>query len=412
MAVTGLNGQVTILSQGFEVSCANASNAFYTGCVPGWISTNGTPDIKSDYSGVTPFEGQKYAHMYVHERWDCSPTDRGEGIALNQNFVAGTTYYLSFALRSYPGSTKTVKWVLTGGRANNTGDSNSCSAGEVTPAIMETDEVVWQASNYQSSSWQTFNISFTPTTNHTQLWFRASNYTPSPLNDDILTHLFLDGVGLQYDPNDCMADFEILPGDNCTYYLFNTSTPSSADCPSDCQSPIPVTKWSVTDLQDPYARVVSGNSYNMVFTPSCNGYYMVCLTIEDCTGCVHTTCKYLYVNCTMCTCQPGPDPCVGANDPNSFDSQSKNLTGVEEFSIYPNPATTKVEIETKYQRVSEKPLAIEVFDMYGKVVRTDKIDRDEIRKTLNINDLPAGVYMIRISEDGVMLHTEKLLIGK
>ncbi len=421
----GLNisiGQVITASAGFEHGddCPSLAYSFFNGCIPGWISTHGSPDTYSNY-GFGPAEGEKYAHMYVAEKPTCENyggQDRGEGIAWNMSFNAGTTYHMTFAIRSLYGPTRLVQWVLTDGRPNQ-GSSTFCSPQELVPPLSGTDQVVWQSNFFShEGDWQILTIDFTPVTNHSQLWFRASNHTASPVNDEISTFLFLDAISISYTPpppTDCQANFEVLNcGENdCAYYLFNTSTPSSTPCPDEACNPIKTTKWSVRDLQDPYARIVTSTNYNFIFYPSCNGFFQVCLTIEDCNGCVSTMCQTIQVSCTMCYCVQGWDPCSGVTgDPDPNEDHLKSSGDAGEFSIYPNPASTEVEIETGYARTTQMPLEIALYDLHGKVVRTSTISAEESRKTLDINGLPAGVYMIRISEDGALLHTEKLLIGK
>ncbi len=75
---------------------------------------------------------------------------------------------------------------------------------------------------------------------------------------------------------------------------------------------------------------------------------------------------------------------------------------IEGFNLYPNPVTTgKVYIETK----ANAPKKILIFDVLGtKVVETTIIGRE-----LNLSDLDAGVYVLRVMEKDKTA-TRKLII--
>jgi hypothetical protein len=81
-----------------------------------------------------------------------------------------------------------------------------------------------------------------------------------------------------------------------------------------------------------------------------------------------------------------------------------NITSVEEnfidevsFSIYPNPASTTVNIN--YLLNSESDVQVSVFNVTGNLIRA--IDLGTLREqahnlTLNISDLRNGMYFVRI----------------
>ena len=171
------NGQN--VSEGFETnSCSNASQAFYIGCFPDWINVSGSADVSSNQSGVSPYSGSRYVHMYSnYEGFNCSSTPRrAESIALNYNFQAGQTYTINYALRWLEVSschTLETKWVLTNNRANQIGGTNGCETGEILPTISSSDQVVRTHNiSGNQTSWITYSQTFTPSSNFNQLWIR------------------------------------------------------------------------------------------------------------------------------------------------------------------------------------------------------------------------------------------------
>ena len=83
-------------------------------------------------------------------------------------------------------------------------------------------------------------------------------------------------------------------------------------------------------------------------------------------------------------------------------------SGVEDFltnsvTLYPNPANDVINVQCTMNDVQVK--AIEVFDVYGKVVRTEETLRATSLQTvqINVSDFAAGMYFVRVTtEDGVV----------
>ena len=190
-----------IIEEGFEnpdTDCPSplGTNPFFEGCVDNWISTHGTPSLETN----DPYEGDYYAHMYV--KWDfftCYPDyppyQRGEGIAFEYPFIAGNVYSISYALRLSAGiRTHEIRWILTDGLENDSGFGNGSCSEDLLPDIPTDFYPVHQVNNFSSHDWVTYNnISFTPTENYNQLWFRALNNDSggdqffSTVNLDIVT---------------------------------------------------------------------------------------------------------------------------------------------------------------------------------------------------------------------------------
>ncbi len=189
------NAQV-VVEQDFEVACKNYSNAFYEGSIPGWVSTHGTPDTYSNYVRITPFEGERYVHLYIEKAGDCSKSpDRGEGIALNYSFEPGQTYKLKYAMR---GQVNLAQWILRSDPLQNQNRGpNYCGGGEIVPPAQPQDLILERKTAVDLEDWRVYEIEFTLPYNSafSQLWFRASNLYVAA--KEKRTHLYLDAVTLR-----------------------------------------------------------------------------------------------------------------------------------------------------------------------------------------------------------------------
>ncbi len=86
----------------------------------------------------------------------------------------------------------------------------------------------------------------------------------------------------------------------------------------------------------------------------------------------------------------------------AFGQETKNNADIEGLKIYPNPVTNgKVYIYTK----KKSPKKILIFDVLG----TKAMETKLIGKELNVTNLDAGVYVIRIFEKDKVA-TRKLII--
>lgn len=161
----------TVLSESFEQSCSNSSNAFYTNCISGWTSASGTPDNSSLPTMGTAIDGSRFAHMYATYNYSCNNLEGSEGIILNYNFQAGVNYRITYYSRGGivgAGTTYHSNWILTNGMANQTG--GICTSGDITPPIPSGSQSI--GSPVSSTGWSTNQHVFTPSANFSQLWFR------------------------------------------------------------------------------------------------------------------------------------------------------------------------------------------------------------------------------------------------
>ncbi|WP_047416820.1 T9SS type A sorting domain-containing protein [Cellulophaga sp. Hel_I_12] len=86
----------------------------------------------------------------------------------------------------------------------------------------------------------------------------------------------------------------------------------------------------------------------------------------------------------------------------SYAQEQKNIGDIEGFKLYPNPVTTgKVYINTKLNA----PKKIIILDVIGNKV----LEATIIGSELNLSDLDAGIYIIRVFEKDKVA-TRKLIV--
>jgi len=89
------------------------------------------------------------------------------------------------------------------------------------------------------------------------------------------------------------------------------------------------------------------------------------------------------------------------------------LTAIEEnlevpvkVTIYPNPASEIVNIQ--FESATDKEILLYLLDAQGRLVKTDKIEATTIDKAVNLQDLPAGIYYLRLTK-GKLVNVYKVV---
>lgn len=65
-------------------------------------------------------------------------------------------------------------------------------------------------------------------------------------------------------------------------------------------------------------------------------------------------------------------------------------------SFYPNPAKEFVNVQCTTYNAQWDGATVEVFDIYGKLMQTEQMSSETT--TLNVSGLPAGVYLLRVTD--------------
>ena len=92
---------------------------------------------------------------------------------------------------------------------------------------------------------------------------------------------------------------------------------------------------------------------------------------------------------------------TGINDPSSvITGVEEPLLSLEQVGLYPNPADHEFTILLPRRAVGD--VAVHLFDQMGKSVLTSTIKTGEQKSTLNVRHLAAGMYLMKLVENGVI----------
>lgn len=112
----------------------------------------------------------------------------------------------------------------------------------------------------------------------------------------------------------------------------------------------------------------------------------------------------------VCSCGPIG---MGGPGPQLSDTQNFNRKESGQFQLVsvPNPATNHVDITLSSwlidMNTSETKMVI--YDMSGKVVYTSEIALEETKR-VDLSSFDAGVYIINVVDNGLLLSTERLIV--
>lgn len=84
----------------------------------------------------------------------------------------------------------------------------------------------------------------------------------------------------------------------------------------------------------------------------------------------------------------------------------ENLEELVRVTIFPNPANEMINIQ--FEKVVDKEILLYLLDAQGKLVKTGQIEPDVREKTINLQDLPAGIYYLRLTK-GKLINVYKVV---
>lgn len=354
LAITIANAQ-SITNGGLDINNCNITNdsPFFNGCVPGWRASHGSPNLKST--------GDLYAYMFAQ-------SGVGEGIFTT---VTGLTpnvpYELSFFARGYGGPTLSVKL------ATNLGTGGSSAGGGSIPGA----STVWNQSFYPTNPvWTQYTVQLTvPTSGNYQLWF----YPETATRNSTKYEVHINGVSL--DPAGCLT----------RDVLFQ----NTAAFPQDTRTQGTIKAGSSVNpfINNGPAQILNGQSVIL-------GAGTV---IEFREGFSAEEGAYLTANYV------GSSNCAASRPANSDDwwyvtpkesapndstmgysiNRAAGRTSVE--AAYPNPAVDVLTIPSGGQDAKAT-----LYNQHGKVCRQLTLPSKVKQTNLQVDDLPAGLYSLRI----------------
>ena len=76
------------------------------------------------------------------------------------------------------------------------------------------------------------------------------------------------------------------------------------------------------------------------------------------------------------------------------DLSTKQNTAIANWQLFPNPATTEINI------IHEEVATIELLDLSGRVIYTENVN-NSIQTSIDVSNLPTGIYMVRLKDEGI-----------
>jgi len=80
----------------------------------------------------------------------------------------------------------------------------------------------------------------------------------------------------------------------------------------------------------------------------------------------------------------------------------------KEFVVYPNPANAQIRVN--YSISSNADLFL--YDYNGKIQQYRKLEKGTHQTTINTSNLPQGIYLISIKQNGQSIYSEKISIHR
>jgi hypothetical protein len=84
----------------------------------------------------------------------------------------------------------------------------------------------------------------------------------------------------------------------------------------------------------------------------------------------------------------------------------ENLEVLVNIKIFPNPASDVVNLQ--FDSPVEGQIILTILDSQGKLVKTDMIEATMIEKQINLQDMPAGIYYLRLTR-GKLVNVYKVV---
>ncbi len=80
------------------------------------------------------------------------------------------------------------------------------------------------------------------------------------------------------------------------------------------------------------------------------------------------------------------------------------------IQVYPNPFNDIVKISVQTKQPIDM-MEVEIFSLYGQKIFTRQYNRiiGEFSEDINMNEYPAGMYLVRVKENGIGIYSKKLV---
>ena len=402
-----------VFTEDFSVTdCGNLPNAFYAGCLPGWISTSGTPDIISS----SPFQG-RYGYCRVSYNGFCTPnSERSESIAINYQFLQGATYRISYQVIGNVGTNPatqfhTPEWILANGLSNQTAlIAPPCNPNLVTLPIPVGSHHVNSIADpivFNEDTWTYNSHIFTAPADFDYMWFRNSTLsTSNGMNNYFAGHMALDNVVIEIveEAPPCNANFKIQ--------LNNQSTGISSLDVILIDANLSI---SYMEIIQNGTTIHSGPPQSFLLP---HGPYTVCIVARN--------------NKTGEECKSCQELCIGENkgslewkgkiraeewEKKSLESnikttpeesKDKELEESLNPTITPNPLNGAFVISSLNMKVEMTEIA--VYDMNSRIVYSLNSIQNQSSISVDLKDQQSGIYIVKVVYSDGSVGQQKVVV--
>jgi hypothetical protein len=91
-----------------------------------------------------------------------------------------------------------------------------------------------------------------------------------------------------------------------------------------------------------------------------------------------------------------------------INSGTHQLDTQNNFSVFPNPTHSKINIQSSSDLSSKEHISISIINSIGNSIEEFELNEQSISK--DVRDYPAGLYFIIIRDEGVVLETLRVIV--
>jgi hypothetical protein len=151
--------------------------------------------------------------------------------------------------------------------------------------------------------------------------------------------------------------------------------------------------WQYTSGWSRSSATVTGTSVTLKSVTTMEGFVKVTVTQSGCS-----------VSRTRNTVD-----CIGVSRERTTDLETDFEPEVHYDGFYPNPADKSISIEL--ETPLDNDAVVTLYSIQGVVMKTETMRKGEYKKVLNTEDVPAGVYVVRLVDNSRALKLTKIVIS-
>ncbi|HVT84720.1 MAG TPA: T9SS type A sorting domain-containing protein [Chitinophagaceae bacterium] len=334
-------------------------------CVPNWKRSHGTPQIM--VPDANPIDNLAYM-------WFANSNGlRGEGIFASFTFRKNTSYIITIRLNA---TTAASGQTFLYAANNMTEGAITSTCGDPLPTV-SSKELIGQINEY-NLGWKIYTISFTPTSDYSQLWLYPYTTSASQFN------LYVDYVFAC--PDTCTGTViynngQVPVGDTKAGYIYAGSSAGTGG------------SGIVTVVPDQTTTFIAANEIDLLpdFTATVTSGQFIAKIMGSCDSVILERNNPQDIDVS----QFPKDP-LDSVEGGSVMVQNGNILNESSmnFKIYPNPSNGTIFIQPGV-RTGEK-ISIEVLDVNGHILQKKENIYDGRQVLLNASSYKSGYYFVKV----------------